>query len=206
MNKHEFLDHLERLLKSLPRQERQKMLAYYAEMIDDRMEEGMREQEAVQDLGDAGMLAKQIVSAQPSKEKKLSNPMKVLIIVLIVLGSPLWACLLLALFALICTGILLILTGYIMIWLIPVLSAAIMVASLILCIISLIGSPFLMVSSFMTGLLQLGVGLIAAGLSTLLGLFTIYASCYFIKATMSFSHWLKEHLFYRLKEVHVWQS
>ncbi len=26
MNKHEFLDHLERLLKSLPRQERQKML------------------------------------------------------------------------------------------------------------------------------------------------------------------------------------
>lgn len=182
------------------------MLAYYAEMIDDRMEEGMSEQEAVQDLGDAGMLAKQILSAQPSKEKKLSNPMKVLIIVLIVLGSPLWACLLLALFALICTGILLILTGYIMIWLIPVLSAAIMVASLILCIISLIGSPFLMVSSFMTGLLQLGVGLIAAGLSILLGLFTIYASRYFIKVTMSFSHWLKEHLFYRLKEVHVWQS
>lgn len=68
------------------------MLAYYAEMIDNRMEEGMSEQEAVQDLGDAGMLAEQIVSAQPSKEKKLSNPMKVLIIVLIVLGSPLWAC------------------------------------------------------------------------------------------------------------------
>ena len=107
-------------------------------MIDDRIEEGMSEQEAVQDLGDAGMLAEQIVSAQPLKEKKLSNPMKVLIIVLIVLGSPLWACLLLALLALICTGILLILTGYIMIWLIPVLSAAIMVASLILCIISLI--------------------------------------------------------------------
>ena len=63
-----------------------------------------------------------------------------------------------------------------------------------------------MVSSFMTGLLQLGVGLIAAGLSILLGLFTIYASRYFIKVTMSFSHWLKEHLFYRLKEVHVWQS
>lgn len=77
MNKHEFLDHLERLLKSLPRQERQKMLAYYTEMIDDRMEEGMSEQEAVQDLGDAGMLAEQILSAQPSKEKKLSNPMKV---------------------------------------------------------------------------------------------------------------------------------
>ena len=63
-----------------------------------------------------------------------------------------------------------------------------------------------MVSSFMTGLLQLGVGLIAAGLSILLGLFTIYVSRYFIKVTMSFSRWLKEHLFYRLKEVHVWQS
>lgn len=49
------------------------MLAYYAEMVDDRMEEGMSEQEAVQDLGDAGMLAEQILSAQPSKEKKLES-------------------------------------------------------------------------------------------------------------------------------------
>ena len=49
MNKEEFLKTLESLLKSLPKQESQKMLDYYAEMIEDRMEEGMSEENAVQD-------------------------------------------------------------------------------------------------------------------------------------------------------------
>ncbi len=49
MNKEEFLKTLERLLKGLPKQENQKMLDYYAEMIEDRMEEGMSEENAVQD-------------------------------------------------------------------------------------------------------------------------------------------------------------
>lgn len=39
MNKQEFLSALQRRLKSLPKQECQKMLDYYAEMIEDRMEE-----------------------------------------------------------------------------------------------------------------------------------------------------------------------
>lgn len=206
MNKQEFLEQLDRLLKSLSKPERKKMQMYYTEMIEDRIEEGMSEEEAVNDLGDVGMLAGQILSAQPSKDKKLSNSMKILIIILVVLGSPLWACLLLALFALLFALLLLILTGYILIWLIPVMSACIMLASLITCIVSLIGSPFLMGSHFMTGFMQMGVGLIAAGLTILLAIFTIYISKYFIKATILFSHWLKEKLFDRLKEVHVWQS
>lgn len=90
MNKEEFLRTLERLLKSLPKQESQKMLDYYAEMIEDRMEEGMSEESAVEDLGDVGVIASQILSTQPVKEKKLSNPAKVLIVSLLILGSPLW--------------------------------------------------------------------------------------------------------------------
>ena len=128
MNKEEFLRTLERLLKSLPKQESQKMLDYYAEMIEDRMEEGMSEESAVEDLGDVGVIASQILSTQPVKEKKLSNPAKVLIVSLLILGSPLWACIALALLALILTGLLLILTGYILIWLIPVLACVFMVA------------------------------------------------------------------------------
>ena len=45
------------------------MLDYYAEMIEDRMEEGMSEESAVEDLGDVGVIASQILSTQPVKEK-----------------------------------------------------------------------------------------------------------------------------------------
>lgn len=91
MNKQEFLSVLQRRLKSLPKQECQKMLDYYAEMIEDRMEEGMSEESAVQDLGNVEMIASQILASQPTKEKKLSNPVKGLIVALLILGSPLWS-------------------------------------------------------------------------------------------------------------------
>ena len=206
MNKQEFLRTLERLLKSLPKQESQKMLDYYAEMIEDRMEEGMSEENAVEDLGDVGVIAHQILSTQPVKEKKLSNPVKGLIVALLILGSPLWACIALALLALILTGLLLILTGYILIWLIPVLACVFMVVGLIVCCVSILGSPFVMASSFTTGLLQLGVGFVAAGLAILAGLFMVVISRFFVRMTVGFSHWLKVHVFCRMKEVHLWQS
>ena len=39
MRKDEFLSSLERLLRSLKREERNKFLSYYSEMIDDYMED-----------------------------------------------------------------------------------------------------------------------------------------------------------------------
>ena len=40
MKKDEFLSSLERLLRSLKREERNRFLSYYAEMIEDYMEDG----------------------------------------------------------------------------------------------------------------------------------------------------------------------
>ncbi len=47
MKKEEFLNELTGRLSELPPQEREKSLSYFSEMIDDRMEEGMKEEEAV---------------------------------------------------------------------------------------------------------------------------------------------------------------
>ena len=47
MNKKDFLDALNRRLATLSAQEREKSLLYFSEMIDDRIEEGMSEEEAV---------------------------------------------------------------------------------------------------------------------------------------------------------------
>lgn len=51
MKKDEFISSLERLLRSLKREERNRFLSYYSEMIADYMEDGCEEEEAVQRIG-----------------------------------------------------------------------------------------------------------------------------------------------------------
>ena len=54
MRKQEFLDRLERLLACLPADQVAESKAFYAEVIDDRMEDGMTEEEAVAAMGSPG--------------------------------------------------------------------------------------------------------------------------------------------------------
>ena len=51
MTKAEFLEQLEQRLLSIGFDERQKTLQYYSEMIDDRIEDGISEDEATESLG-----------------------------------------------------------------------------------------------------------------------------------------------------------
>ncbi len=60
MNKQAFLDKLERLAAALPDVDREKLVEYYSEMIDDRVEEGIPEEEAVSMLGDPSDLAREL--------------------------------------------------------------------------------------------------------------------------------------------------
>ena len=46
MNKEKFLDALRRRLSGLPQEDIDERIAFYEEMIDDRMEEGLSEEEA----------------------------------------------------------------------------------------------------------------------------------------------------------------
>lgn len=86
MLKKEFLAGLRKKLAGLPRGEREERLAFYAEMIDDRMEEGLTEEEAVA-----------AVSGQeldlPQKPEKRPRGWEV---ALLIAGSPLWLSLLVA--------------------------------------------------------------------------------------------------------------
>ncbi|MBP3672344.1 MAG: DUF1700 domain-containing protein [Oscillospiraceae bacterium] len=87
MNKTAFLDELRAQLKQLPKKERQQYIDYYAEMIDDRMEDGISEEEAVAALGSPEEIAAQILADAPQKQ---AHKFRVWEIVLIVLGSPIW--------------------------------------------------------------------------------------------------------------------
>lgn len=109
MKKQEFLDLLKNRLWALPERDIQQSLDYYKEMIDDRMEDGLSEDEAVAAVGDLDEIVEQITSEAPgvpaavNAEPKVQPPKQEKqrriapwAIVLVVLGSPLWLPLLIA--------------------------------------------------------------------------------------------------------------
>ena len=65
MYKNAFLEALRQGLSALPRDEAEERLTFYAEMIDDGMEEGLSEEEAVKDVGDLNTIILQILEDVP---------------------------------------------------------------------------------------------------------------------------------------------
>lgn len=101
MSKTEFLAELRQRLGGLPRAELEERLAFYGEMIDDRLEDGSTEAEAVAELGTPDEVAAQVLAEIPMslilREKvKPKRGLKAWEIVLLVLGSPIWLSLLIA--------------------------------------------------------------------------------------------------------------
>lgn len=104
MNKQEFLNCLQKGLSGLPKDDVEAHLTFYAEMIDDRIEEGFSESQAVADIGAVDKIVSQIAAEIPLtrivKEKcKTNRRPSAFEITLLALGSPLWLSLLIAVFA-----------------------------------------------------------------------------------------------------------
>ena len=120
MDKFEFLYALQQKLAGLPEEDVSRSLDYYAEMIDDRIEEGLSEQDAVAQIGDVNEIIASILAeipqrapeqmpakiAEPAQEKeapkkKSKKGMEPWQIVLLILGAPLWVPLLIAAFSIV---------------------------------------------------------------------------------------------------------
>ena len=104
MNKQEFLEKLKSRLGGLPEQDIEERTAFYSEMIDDYIEDGLSQEEAVDSVGDIDDIVAQIVTDTPLtklvKQKiKPDRKLKIWEIVLIALGFPIWFSLIVALFA-----------------------------------------------------------------------------------------------------------
>lgn len=68
MTRAQFLNDLYRRLGSLSREQAEQHLTYYAEMLADRMEEGMTEEEAVASMEDVGTIAQRILQDEGSSK------------------------------------------------------------------------------------------------------------------------------------------
>ncbi len=97
MTKSEFLGSLENELKGIPDYER--IVDYYREMIEDRMEDGMSEGDAVANLDSIDSIRDRLIGETPLPKiinAKASRPISSLNVVLLIIGFPVWFPLLLS--------------------------------------------------------------------------------------------------------------
>ena len=174
MNKEDFLHALQDRLTGLPQADIQKTLDYYAESIDDRVEDGASEEQAVSALGSLDDIVSQTLDGVPLtalvkeavRKKRAPGALE---IVLLILGSPIWLSVVIALLAVV-------LALYVSLWAV--------LLSLAACALALVaGGIFGIVEAVLCfatvrplqGVLLLSCALICLGLSVFLGALTVLA-------------------------------
>ena len=164
MNKQEFLTQLRKELSVLPQKDIEEYLTFYTEMIEDRIEEGLSEEEAVSAVGSLEEIVKQTVSdtslIKIAKERiKQKRQIKAWEIVLLILGSPIWLSLGLAVFAVI-------LSLYISLWAVIISLWAIFASTVACCIGGVLSCiVFTLSGNSVSGFAILAAGIVCAGLS-----------------------------------------
>lgn len=167
MNKQQFLAELRKHLFGLPQDDIKQSLDYYAEMIDDRIEDGISEEDAVSDIGDPQEIAKQILMDIPmtklvKAKAKPSRTLRAWEIVLLAAGSPIWVSLLVAAAAVV-------ISVYIVLWsvIISLYAIAISVAACSIAGIAFF-AIYMITGRLAEGAFMLGAGLVCIGLAILM--------------------------------------
>ncbi|MHC5268943.1 DUF1700 domain-containing protein [Enterococcus sp. LJL98] len=168
--KAEFLEELTSELTALSKRERARFVSYYAEMIEDYLEDGLSEADVFKQIGEPREIAQQILKEQETSFSKNTNSSnKVLTIGLLILGFPLWGSLLVAVAALF-------FSAYLIIWCVPLTTILLTFGFFVGGLVSIIGLPFMLADIFIIGVIQLGIGLLLLGLAILCGLVTYYST------------------------------
>lgn len=167
MNKQEFLSELNKRLSGLPAEDIQQSVDYYSEMIDDRIEDGLTEADAVMGIGEPQDIAGQILMDIPFsklvKQKiKPKRNLKIWEIVLLVLGAPLWA-------SLVIMAVSIILSVYVVFWSVIISLYAINLSIAFCGVAFIIGAiAYMITGKTAQGIFALGAGLLCIGLAILM--------------------------------------
>ena len=126
MTKAEFLRALDAKLSQLPAAERQRQLDFFSEILDDMMEDGAQEYEAVASLGPVSQVAERILQETPlpllvRSRMRPAGGWTALTVILLILGMPVWLPLFAALAAVI-------LAVYLVLWAMIVSGFAVVLA------------------------------------------------------------------------------
>lgn len=189
MTKQLFLNELSAALHGLPREERYRTLSYYDELIDDRVEDGQSEEEAVESLGSPEQIAREILGEE-EPPVSTGTGRKVWLIILLVLVFPFWGSLLLAAaIVLLCVYICLFLPAFVL----GVMALAFLAGALI----GVVGTPFLiwdvglLTGGLPAGLFQLGMSVALLGLAVLSALGFYFTGKATVKAGRAIWRWIR---------------
>lgn len=166
MKKQEFIDALRKKLSGLPYREVEERLNFYGEMIDDRIEEGIEEADAIADFGSIDEIAEGIIADIPlakiAKERiKPKRRLKAWEITLIALGSPIWLSLAIA-------AVAVVLSLYVVLWSVIVSIWAVFVAFAASALgVGVAGGALALVGFAPAGAAMIGAALVCAGLAIL---------------------------------------
>ena len=172
MKREEYLDRIRALLQNLPPEDLERSLAFYAESIADRMEDGMSEEEAVASMESPEEAANAILLEQPLptlvkvrvKERRQLSALEIL---LLVLGFPLWLPLLL-------TALVLVFTFILLAWVLVLVPASVCLALGVSAIAVLFAGVLSLTKITLPAILAApGAALILAGLAILAGFIVV---------------------------------
>ena len=167
MRKQDFIKELRLNLSFLPKEEIHDRISFYSELIDDKIEEGVKEEDAIKSIGSIDEIINQIIDEMPlskiAKDKiKPKRKLSGLEIALIIVGSPIWLSLLLSLIAVLFSLYIIGWSIVISIWAILISLIAVLVAGIVLTIISLFSNIYIVALSY------LGATLVILGLTILM--------------------------------------
>lgn len=164
MNKEVFLQELRRGLAGLPQEDIEERLSFYDEMIDDRMEDGLSESDAIAEVGAVDEIVEQTLADIPltklvKENIKPKRSLRAWEIVLLVLGFPLW-------FPLLIAAAVIMLALYIVVWALIVSLWAVEVALWAAALGAIaMAAVYLVRGNVMQAVMMLGAGLFIAGVS-----------------------------------------
>ena len=167
MNKNEFIFTLREKLIKFPKVEVDERISFYSEIIDDYIEDGLTEDEAVSKIGSIDEIIEQISSEIPLSKILLNNvkpgrKLRVWEIILLVLGAPIWLSLLVSIAA----GLISVFAG---LWAGVISIFGVSFGFMIGGILgAILGILFIFIKSLTEGLIMVGAGLVIAGVGMLL--------------------------------------
>ena len=166
MTKQEYLSQVKSKLPGMPEADMHRFIEYYSEMIDDRIEDGLTEEEAVADVASPDEAVNKILEEMPLtrlvKDKITPKEgIKAWEVVLLVLGAPVWIPLLFAALVIIFALWIVVFSLLVSFYAILLSFAAVSVAG----IVAFFG--FLFSHNFAAALWMLGIAFLGIGVSIL---------------------------------------
>lgn len=164
MTKYQFLSILKNRLSGLTQDDIEERLRFYSEMIDDRMEEGLSEDDAVSAVGSVDeILAQMQAELPPAKGRDMpQRRLNGWLILLLVLGCPVWLSLLIS-------AVAVVFSLYISLWAVVVSFWAVFTAVAGCALGGIVGGiGYICGGHGLTGIAMIGAGMVCTGLAILL--------------------------------------